>query len=118
MGDTTEGYIVDTKPPDKIIDVLHVLLVGFRREQCLEEPTPIRDLSYVSNLGECDNTFLHDHHLPLTVEDFLDCNGPCGSGINDAFIISDRNKHTLLVKHRPIFTDNGVYLFLEGWIQM
>ncbi len=118
MGDIVEGYIVDTKPPDKIINVLHVLLVGFWHEQCLEEPTPIRDLSYVSNLGKCGNAFPHDHHLPLAVVDFLDCDEPCVPGINDAFIISDQNKHTLLVEHRPIFMDNGVYLFLKGWIQM
>jgi hypothetical protein len=70
-----EGYVVNTEAPDKIIKILDVLLVGFGRKQCLEEPTPICDLSYVSNLGKWGFAFMHNPCLPLTIVDFLDCNG-------------------------------------------
>jgi hypothetical protein len=42
--DTVEGYVVDTKSPDEIIYILHVLLVGFWQEQCFDKLTPILDL--------------------------------------------------------------------------
>jgi hypothetical protein len=64
---TVEGYIVDAKPPDKVVNVLHVLLVGFRHKQCLEEPTPFRDLSDVSNLGKSGDALLHDHQFLLAI---------------------------------------------------
>jgi hypothetical protein len=80
---TIEGYVVQTEAQDKIINVLDVLLVGFGRKECHEEPTLIRDLPYVSNLGKCGNAFTHNHCLPLAVDDFLDCNGTGGSGINN-----------------------------------
>ena len=70
----------------------------------------------MSYLGKGGNALLHDHQFSLAVEDFLDCDGPCGSSINDAFIILYLNKHTILVEHRPMFTDDGIYLLLEGGV--
>jgi hypothetical protein len=75
MSNTIAGYVVNTEVPDKIINVLDVLPVGFGCKQGLEEPTHIRDLMYVSNLGKCSNAFTHNHCFPLAIEDFLDCNG-------------------------------------------
>jgi predicted MPP superfamily phosphohydrolase len=68
----------------------------------------------VPNLGESCDAFTHLLSLELAVKDVLDCNGLCGSGINEALIILDRNKHTLLVKHRPMIMDNLIKFLLEG----
>jgi hypothetical protein len=70
------------------------------------------------NLGKGSYAFTHILYLQLAVEDILDCDGLCGSGVDDAFIILNRYKHTLLVKHRSMFLDKLIDLFLDSWFQM
>ena len=51
---------------------------------------------------------MHDHGLLFAIEDLLDGNGVSGATVDNAFIIFHWDKDTLLVKHRPKFTDEVV----------
>ena len=75
--DAVQGRIIDTETPNEIINIRNMFLMGFRREYCLKKPTTIRDLMYVSNLGESRDAFTHDLRFHLAIVDFLDGNGPC-----------------------------------------
>ena len=49
--DAIEWDVVDAEALDKVFDIANVLLMGFHSEQSLEQPTSIRDLPDVANLG-------------------------------------------------------------------
>ncbi len=72
----------------------------------------------MSNLGKGGDALPHDHRFLLAIKDLLDCDGPCGAGVDHAFIIFNRNKHAHLVKHRPMIADDCVDPLLEGGVQV
>ncbi len=57
--------------------------------------------------------FLHYLCLALAVKYFLDSNGLCSPGVNDAFVFFDRDEHPFFIKHRPMVTDHLIKVLLE-----
>ena len=51
--------------------------------------------------------------LLLSVQNLADRDGAGGAGINDALVVLDRDKESFLIKYRPKFADEAVYLILK-----
>ncbi len=103
LGDRIERNEIHTEAPDKFINTADVLLVWLCCKERFKEPLTICGLNNVSYLGYGHNALMHNDCLAFTVQDFLDWDGSCSSCVDDAFIILDWNKHTLLIKNRPFF---------------
>jgi hypothetical protein len=60
MHNQVEWNVIDTEPPDKVTDVLDMLLVRFRSKNGLEQPTPIVNLPDMPDLFEGGNGLPHN----------------------------------------------------------
>jgi hypothetical protein len=68
----------------------------------------IMDLQYVAYFYQGSNGIPHDGCLLWPVDDFLDGNRLCVPGINDTFVVLDRDENAFVVEDRPIFLDNDI----------
>ena len=59
--------VINAKAPDKVFNVDDMFLMGFGCELSFEEPTAIRDLADMTDLGESGNAFSHDNSFVLAV---------------------------------------------------
>jgi hypothetical protein len=101
-GDLIQRYIIYAKPPDEILDITHVFLMGFRGEECLEQPAAFMNLLNVANLFEGSDALPHYRNLPWAVKNFLDRYGFGGASVDDALVIADGREGSTLVEHAPI----------------
>jgi hypothetical protein len=76
------------------------------------------NLSYVANFLKGSNGSPHDRDLPEPIEYIFDGDGLCVPSINEAFIVLDWDKDTLVIKDRPILFDDCVDLIAYGRFQM
>jgi hypothetical protein len=86
-----------------------MLLVVFCGMKRLEQPTLICDLADVTNLGQGQDTMLHDNCLS---------HRPGCSSVDDAFVIFYWNKDTPFIKYQLILTGEIVNLFLEVGVKV
>jgi hypothetical protein len=54
----------------------------------------------------------------LSVDDFLDGNRLCVPGINDTYVVFDRDENASVVEDRPIFLDNGIDFIMYMGLEM
>ena len=64
------------------------------------------DLVNLSNLLEGGDTLQHDWYFSLAVVNLLNGNGGSASSVNDT-MVSDGDKDATLIKHTPVFLDQG-----------
>ena len=105
MGDLIQRDIVDTKAPDKIVNVLDMLLVELGGEESFKRPLIIMDWANLSHLLKGSDTRLHDWYFPLAIVNLLSGYGGSTSSVDNALIVSDGDKSTMLIKHTPVFFD-------------
>ncbi len=105
MSDLIKWNIIHTKPPDKILNIVNVLLVGFWGKECLEQPLAVVNLTNLTNLLEGGNTLTHDRNFPWAVKNFLDGNWGGVANVDDALVIMNGCEDTRFIKHTPIFLD-------------
>jgi hypothetical protein len=101
--DLIQRDIIYAKAPNKIVNILDVLLVWLRGQQYFEHPSAAVNLAYVTQLLERRNTLSHNRDLPRTVIDILHTNRSCRTGVNGTFIALDRDELAFIVKDRPVF---------------
>ena len=98
--------------PNEVIDVADVFLMGLCSQQRFEQPSSIRDLPNVTNLCQGRDAMSHDDGFSFTVKDFLDGDGACCTGVDDAFVIFHRDEDAPVIKHRPELANEIVYFTL------
>ncbi len=66
------------------------------------------DLPYVAYFHQGSNGIPHDGCFLWPIDDFLDGNRLCIPGINDTFVVLDRDENAFVVEHGPIFLDDDL----------
>ena len=110
--DGVEWGVVDAKPPDELVDMADVLLMGLRHEYGFEEPTPIVYLAYVANLFQGSDGFVHDWNLLGAVHDLFHRDGVGVASVNDTFIVPDGNENATIIEDRPVLDNQRIDLLL------
>ncbi len=75
-----------------------MFLMRFRCEDSLEEPTTVGDLANVANLLESRHSSPHNRELVQSIHDLFDSDRARVTGVDDAFVITDRDKDTSVIE--------------------
>ena len=59
------------------------------------------------NFSKCCDTLMHYCHFTRPVEDSLDCNRSGRAGVDDAFVVANRNESSTIVEDAPVFFDQS-----------
>ncbi len=97
--DLIQWNVIYAKSPDKIVNILDMLLVWLRGQQCFRHPTAAVDLADVAQLLKGRDTLSHNRDFPWTVIDILDTNRSCRTGVNVTLIVLHRYELALIVKN-------------------
>ena len=84
-----------------------MFLVRFRGQKCLEEPLSIMDLLDLTDRRQCRDTLTHYWDFPRSITYSFNPNRCRRAGIDDAFVIADRDEGPTVVKYAPIFLYQG-----------
>jgi hypothetical protein len=105
MSDLIQRNIIHTKPPDEILDIANVFLVGLRGKERLEQPLAIVYLTNLANLLKGGSTLTHDRKFPWAVKNLLYGNGGGIASVNDALVIANGREDSTFIEHTPILLD-------------
>ena len=110
--DGVEWGVVDAEPPDELVNMADMLLMGLRREDGFEEPTPIVYLAYVANLFQSSDGFAHDRKFLGAVHDLFHRDGVGVASVDDTFVVFDGDENATVIENRPVLDDQRVDLLL------
>ena len=118
MGDQVERDVINTKPPDKVIDIPNVLLVRLGGKDSLEKPSPVMNLAGITDFFKGQNGLLHNWNLLWAVLNLFYCNRVDITGVDNTLVIPNWNPYPALIKHAPVFLHKVSKRKLSGRIQM
>jgi hypothetical protein len=101
--------IVDAESPNKVVNILDVLLMGLWSKQRLKHPSAAVNLPDVAQLLERRDTFSHNWNLPRAVIYIFHTNRPCRTSVDGTFVVFDRDELALIVEDRPVFLEQLIH---------
>ncbi len=113
-----QRHVVHAEPSHKIVDVTNVFLVGFGGKNSLEEPSAIMDLLNMAHFLKCCYGPAHDWNFFWSVVNLLHSDGSGVAGINDTFVVANRNKDAALIEDRPVLDHKHVSLVMQHLVRM
>ena len=113
-----QGHVIDTELPDKILNVTNMFLMRFWCKDGLEEPATVADLAYVANLLKSRHSMSHNRELVRSIHDLFHGNWVCVTGVNNAFIIAYRDKNTVVIEDRPVFSNKSIDGLLQWRVKV
>ena len=76
------------------------------------------NLTDVANLFEATDCLSHEREFFWFVAYILDCDGRCLAGVDDTLVFFNGHPHPVVVKYRPILSNEGGNPGLNGFVKI